>query len=49
MVFVDSSQEQQRRRLAEPGDTRAHQREIELQLGAVARWRGRASCARPAQ
>ncbi len=34
MVFVDSSQEQQRHRLAEPGDTQEHQREIEYQLGA---------------
>ena len=34
MVFVDSSQEQQRHRLAEPGNTEAHRREAEFQLGA---------------
>ncbi len=34
MVFVDSSQEQQRHRLAEPGDTQKQQREADYELRA---------------
>ena len=34
MVFVDSSQEQQRHRLSEPGNTETHRREAEFQLAA---------------
>ena len=34
MVFVDSAQEQQRHRLAEPGDKQKNQREVDYQLGA---------------
>jgi pimeloyl-ACP methyl ester carboxylesterase len=34
MVFVDSSHEQQRHRLEEPGDSEQHRLEIEAQLGA---------------
>ncbi len=34
MVFVDSSHEQQRHRLEEPGNTEKHRREVEAQLAA---------------
>jgi pimeloyl-ACP methyl ester carboxylesterase len=34
MVFVDSSHEQQRQRLVEPGDAQKHQRGVDYQLGA---------------
>lgn len=34
MVFIDSSHEQQRHRLVEPGDPEQHRRQVEYQLGA---------------